>query len=120
MERCRRQRLATQWLNNRKQYFMSCKKIWLTDRSMDSCARQRRAALTFSVINQSLLSNPSEMSLERAQRLLRQNPGADEPHLTSRRQLGTNGLSLVNTVQVPVPRRPSRSCLVSQPNATPI
>src|SRR5882762_11403718 len=68
---------------------MSCKKIWLTDRSMDSCERQRRAAITFSVINQSLLLNRSEMSLERAQRLLPQNPGADEPHLTSRREFGS-------------------------------
>src|ERR1700730_1062231 len=54
---------------------------------MDSCERQRRAAITFSVINQSLLPNRSEMSLERAQRLLPQNPGADKPHVTSRRQL---------------------------------
>jgi len=30
--------------------------IWLTDRSMDSCGRQRRAAITFSVINQSLVT----------------------------------------------------------------
>jgi hypothetical protein len=50
---------------------------------MDSCERQRRAAITFSVINQSLLPNRSEMSLERVQRLFPQNPGADEPHLTS-------------------------------------
>src|ERR1700745_3500794 len=85
MERCRHQRLPTQWLNNRKQYFMSCKQIWLTDRSMDSCERKRRAAIICSVINQSLLPNRSEMSLQRAQRLLPQNPGADEPHLTSRR-----------------------------------
>src|ERR1700719_4557244 len=89
MERCRRQRLPTQWLHNRKQCFMSCKKIWLTDRNMDSCERQRRAAITFSVINQSLLSNRSEMSLERVQRLLPQNPCVDEPHLTSRRLLGS-------------------------------
>src|SRR5712692_228128 len=89
MERCRRQRLPTQWLNNRKQYFMSCKKIWLTDRSMGSCERQRRAAITFSVINQSLSPNRSEMSLERARRLFPQNPGADEPHLTSRQLTGS-------------------------------
>jgi hypothetical protein len=41
------------------------------------------------VINQSLLPNRSEMSLERAQRLLSQNPGADKPHVTSRRQPGS-------------------------------
>src|SRR6476661_6453128 len=46
----------------------------ITDRSMDSRERQRRAAITFSVINQNLLPNRSEMSLERAQRLLPQNP----------------------------------------------
>jgi hypothetical protein len=65
---------------------MSCKKIWLTDRNMDSCERQRRAAITFSVINQSLLPNRSEMSLDRAQRLIPQNPGADKSHLASGRQ----------------------------------
>src|SRR5580700_11414860 len=31
MERCRCQRLPTQWLNNRRQYFISCKTVWLTD-----------------------------------------------------------------------------------------
>ena len=65
---------------------MSCKKIWLTDRNMDSCERQGRAAITFSVINQSLLPNRSEMSLDRAQRLIPQNPGADRSHLASGRQ----------------------------------
>ena len=34
---------------------MSCKQIWPADRNMDSCERQRRAAIPFSVINQSLL-----------------------------------------------------------------
>ena len=45
---------------------MSCKKIWPADRNMDSCERQRRAAITFSVINQSLLQSRTEMSLESA------------------------------------------------------
>ena len=65
---------------------MSCKKIWPADRNMDSCERQRRAAITFSVINQSLLPSRSEMSLERAQRLIPQNSGADKSHLASGRQ----------------------------------
>jgi hypothetical protein len=60
--------------------FHILQKIWLTDRNIDSCERQRRAAITFSVINQSLLPNRSEMSLERAQRLIPQNSGADKSH----------------------------------------
>jgi hypothetical protein len=44
------------------------------------------SAITFSVINQSLLPNRSEMSLERAQRLIPQNFGVDKSHLASGRQ----------------------------------
>jgi hypothetical protein len=74
--------MAKQW----EAVFHVFKKIWPADRNMDSCERQRRAAITFSVINQSLLSKRSEMSLEREQRLIPQNSSAGKSHLASGRQ----------------------------------
>src|SRR5258707_3424914 len=53
---------------------------------MDSCERQRRSDITFSLIKQSLLPKRSEMSLEGTQRLILQNSGADKSHLATGRQ----------------------------------
>src|ERR1700733_9580870 len=76
---------------------MSCKKIWLADQSMDTCARQRRVVTTFSAINQSLLPNRSGMSLERVQPLFPQSPRADHSHLRRNRECVPARLGAVNS-----------------------